>query len=414
MQAADSKNNFYVEDGLFHHKETLWGHKIVQLCLPNTRIPVVLEMGHDAPFAGHMAFKSTKYRIKFNFWFPEMDEKINEHCKTCPICQLRAPLKVAQRVPITSITRDDELPFSHLIVDCIGPLLPDRDPVKSKPEYNYALLVVDKFSRWPMAYPLKSLRAKTVCDALLQLFMNFSLPKVISSDCGTNFTNQMTQEFLKSLGCRFNTPGHPEAAGCNRSLKQIIYKLVQDNPKGWHQLLQFILWSLRERPSSTMRISQQYTIQEMMDNKIITPSKSEMASPVVCVLKKSGGPTSVRLAIDYRNVNKHSMGDCFPAPDVQDVLQKVGRARWISCFNAKNGYWQIPMKKESQWLTAFVCDEGLFEFKRMPFCLKSASNTFIIGMYFYFRRRRVNVACFVFSSLLVILRLTLGPLSDYY
>ena len=50
-------------------------------------------------------------------------------------------------------------------------------------------------------------------------------------------------------------------------------------------------------------------IQEMLDNKIITPSNSEMASPVVCVLKKSGGPNSVRLAIDFRHVNKHPMGD---------------------------------------------------------------------------------------------------------
>ena len=259
--AVRNKKNFYVEDGLLHHKETLWGHKIVQLCLPETRIPVVLEMGHDAPFAGHMAFRSTKHRIKLNFWFPEMDRRIKEYCMTCTVCQLRAPSKVSQRVPITPISRDDDLPFSHLIMDCIGPLFPERDPIKSKPEYKYALVVVDKFSRWPMAYPLRTLKAKAVCDALLQIFMTFSIPRIISSDCGANFTSQLTQEFLKSLGCspRFNTPGHPEAAGlverCNQSLKTIIYKLVQENPKGWHQLLPFVLWSLRERPSSTTHIS---------------------------------------------------------------------------------------------------------------------------------------------------------------
>jgi hypothetical protein len=58
-------------------------------------------------------------------------------------------------------------------------------------------------------------------------------------------------------------------------------------------------------------------------------------------------------------------------------LQKVGKAKYISCFDAKSGYWQIPLKKECQWLTAFVCDAGLFEFQRMLFGLKSASNTFI-------------------------------------
>jgi transposase InsO family protein len=104
-----------------------------------------------------------------------------------------------------------------------------------------------------MAYPLKSLSAKATCEALLQVFMNFAIPKVISSDCGSNFTAQVTKEMLKRMGCspRFNTPGHPEAAGlverCNQSLKRMIYKLAQENPKGWHKLLPFVLWALREK-----------------------------------------------------------------------------------------------------------------------------------------------------------------------
>jgi RNase H-like domain found in reverse transcriptase/Reverse transcriptase (RNA-dependent DNA polymerase) len=118
-------------------------------------------------------------------------------------------------------------------------------------------------------------------------------------------------------------------------------------------------------------------IQEMLELGIIVPSKSEMASPVVCVLKGPNGQNGVRLAIDFRYVNRYSAGDCFPTPDIAEVLQKVGRAKYISCFDAKSGYWQIPVKKEARWLTAFVCDAGLFEFKRMPFGLKSAGNTFI-------------------------------------
>ena len=118
----------------------------------------------------------------------------------------------------------------------------------------------------------------------------------------------------------------------------------------------------------------------MLDLGIIIPSKSEMASPVVCVLKGPNGQNELRLAIDYRHVNKYSSGDCFPTPDINDVLHRVGRAKFISCFDAKSGYWQLPVKPESRWLTAFICDAGLFEFQRMPFGLKSASNTFIRAM----------------------------------
>jgi len=43
--------------------------------------------------------------------------------------------------------------------------------------------------------------AKAVCDALLDLFVNVGVPKVIVSECGTNFTSQLTQEMLCKLGC---------------------------------------------------------------------------------------------------------------------------------------------------------------------------------------------------------------------
>src|SRR2546428_4421321 len=261
QQAKQNKNNFFIDNNLLYHKGEIMGHKVNQLCLPEDRIGVVLRVAHDAPCAGHMAFKATRARIKLNFWFPRMDERIREYCASCQICQLRTPVKVADRVPITPIPRADELCFNHLNMDCIGPMVVTGESNKSKPKYNYALVLVDKFSRWPMAYPLRSLNAKGVCEALLQVFTTFSIPRIISSDCGTNFTSRFTKEFLRRMGCspRFNTPGHPEAAGlverCNQSLKTMIFKLAQSDPRGWHQLLPFVLWSLREKPSGTTHIS---------------------------------------------------------------------------------------------------------------------------------------------------------------
>jgi len=48
--------------------------------------------------------------------------------------------------------------------------------------------------------------------------------------------------------------------------------------------------------------------------------------------------------------------------------------------DCKAGYWQIPMLEEDKWLTAFVCDAGLFEFNRAPFGLKGNGNTFVRAM----------------------------------
>ena len=66
--------------------------------------------------------------------------------------------------------------------------------------------------------------------------MTFSKPKVISSDSGTNFTGELTQETLIRLGFspRFKTPEHLEASGlverCNKSLKTMIHQLTQSDP----------------------------------------------------------------------------------------------------------------------------------------------------------------------------------------
>ena len=85
----------------------------------------------------------------------------------------------------------------------------------------------------------------------------------------------------------------------------------------------------------------------------------------------------VRLAVDYRYVNRYTHGDAYPLPDISSVFQLVGRSCWITTADCKAGYWQLTTKEEDKWLTAFVCDAGLFEFNRVPFGLKGSGNSFV-------------------------------------
>jgi hypothetical protein len=61
-------------------------------------------------------------------------------------------------------------------------------------------------------------------------------------------------------------------------------------------------------------------------------------------------------------------------------MEKVSKANYISCFDAKCGYWQTSIQEGQEWLTAFVCGDNVYEFTRMPFGLKSAGNTFVRAM----------------------------------
>ena len=137
-------------------------------------------------------------------------------------------------------------------MDCVGPIFSNQ-----KVEFNYALVLCDSNTRYTFAIPLRSLSAKNVCQALIQVFQMMGIPSTIRSDCGSNFTSQLTTTFLKYLGCspNFNVPGRPQQTGlCERligTLKNMISK-VADQPKSGHKHLGFILWALRECPNSTL------------------------------------------------------------------------------------------------------------------------------------------------------------------
>jgi len=118
-------------------------------------------------------------------------------------------------------------------------------------------------------------------------------------------------------------------------------------------------------------------LQDLLALGIIRPSKNPMASPVVCVLKGKDGKGGVRLAVDYRYVNKHTIPDAYPLPDISDLVQTAGNASYISTFDATKGYYQTPVREEDRWLTAFVCEFGLFEFTWTPFGMRSSGGTFV-------------------------------------
>jgi len=99
-------------------------------------------------------------------------------------------------------------------------------------------------------------------------------------------------------------------------------------------------------------------IQDLLDKGLIRPSISPMASPIVCVAKKNGG---VRIACDYQYLNSFTVRDAYPMPTIDEVLRSIGKEQYISTFNAKFGYWQIPLAEEHHWLTAFVTHDGLYK-----------------------------------------------------
>lgn len=114
-------------------------------------------------------------------------------------------------------------------------------------------------------------------------------------------------------------------------------------------------------------------IDELLEQGLIYPCKSPFAHPIVCVPKKGG---SVRLCIDYRALNAVTETDAFPMGCPQELIMRVGAAKFITLLDLRRGYWQVPLAENSQLPTAFISHLGQFAWRVMPFGLKNAAATF--------------------------------------
>nr|GEY03745.1 reverse transcriptase [Tanacetum cinerariifolium] len=133
-------------------------------------------------------------------------------------------------------------------------------------------------------------------------------------------------------------------------------------------------------------------VEKLLNAGLIYPiSDSPWVSPVHCVPKK-GGMTAIkndknelvstrlvtgwRLYIDYRKLNEATRKDHFPLPFMDQMLERLTGNEYYCFLDRFSGYFQIPIDPKDQEKTTFTCPYGTFSYKRMPFGLCNAPETF--------------------------------------
>ena len=127
----------------------------------------------------------------------------------------------------------------------------------------------------------------------------------------------------------------------------------------------------RMSPDKAERANQE--VRDLLALGMIQPSLSPWASGIVMVKKKSG---ELRFCCDFRPLNEVTIKDAYPLPRIDESLSLLGKAKIYTSIDLAGAFWQIPVRKADRQKTAFACELGLFEWRRMPFGMCNASATF--------------------------------------
>ena len=185
---------------------------------------------------------------------------------------------------------------------------------------------------------------------------------------------------LKNFDCKISHLSVNE----KEQVKQLIHdfpQLFSDVPRQTHLIEHDIVVvedckPIKQHPYRANPIQLQHIRQEvdyMLKHDIIEPSASDWSSPCVLVPKAD---SSFRFCTDYRKVNAVTKTDSYPIPRIDDLIDKIGDAQFVTKIDLLSAYFQIPLTPRAQEISSFATPDGLFKYKVMPFGLKNAPATF--------------------------------------
>jgi len=116
-------------------------------------------------------------------------------------------------------------------------------------------------------------------------------------------------------------------------------------------------------------------VDDLLKAGLIEESSSPYAAPVTMVFKKEEGRRS-RLCIDFKELNKIVVPESQPFPRIEDLTIRARNCEFFSKLDVNSAFWSIPVREKDRYKLAFVTHHGHWQWKCLPFGLRSAPAVF--------------------------------------
>lgn len=233
----------------------------VTISPPEQRKTIIREY-HSSLAGGHKGCTKTYRRIRERYYWTDMKREIDNAIRHCGSCQKQKLVRIKTRQPMV-ITDTPSEPFYKVALDTVGPLPPTPSGNK------YILTMQDCFFKYCLAVPIPRETAHQVADAFARhLIAQFGTPKIILTDRGTKYNNQIFQYLSDIFKIKFNMTSayHPQSNGALERSHQVIFDYLKhflDDYEDWDRLLPFCMFSY----NTSMHEATKFTPHEVVFGK---------------------------------------------------------------------------------------------------------------------------------------------------
>lgn len=189
-------------------------------------------------------------------------------CRECDKCQrtnhqLQKPRSELHPIPVTKV-------WHRVGIDLVGPL-----PV-TEAGNKYIITLSDYFSKWPEAAPLPSKEASGVAKFLFDTFCRHGWPKIVQSDQGREFINEINACFFELTNIKhcISSAYHPQTNGLderfNQTLMNTLKKVVDTNNSDWDLHIPSALYAYRVSRQASLKFSPFFIMYNRYPRKAVT------------------------------------------------------------------------------------------------------------------------------------------------